>query len=266
MGYDYRNPKITDPTMLDVHPPHAPTHTWRDFFIHIATIVIGLLIAIGLEQAVEALHHHHLAHQARERLESERESNQGSNEFNIYSTHRHQRDLQHDLALIHAARAHTAPPPGPFILHHPRYVYLEDEWHKIHQSGTINYLDQNLAPLDYRYYQQDAFMERMDESTKDLYRAGAVLRQQDDPLNNTLQSNVEVADFLKKIADSHETLNEEQVRRGYARWAERADLTRLTPAQLDRLEIAIQTAISDDDDLLSYCFNIKRNLIRNPQK
>jgi len=38
--------------MLDVHPPHASTHTWRDFFLHIATIVIGLLIAIGLEQSI----------------------------------------------------------------------------------------------------------------------------------------------------------------------------------------------------------------------
>ena len=45
--------------MLDVHPPHSPTHTWKDFFIHIATIVIGLLIAVGLEQTVEAIHHNH---------------------------------------------------------------------------------------------------------------------------------------------------------------------------------------------------------------
>ncbi len=45
--------------MLDVHPPHSPTHTWKDFFIHIATIVVGLLIAVGLEQTVEAVHHHH---------------------------------------------------------------------------------------------------------------------------------------------------------------------------------------------------------------
>jgi hypothetical protein len=54
--------------MLDVHPPHAPTHTWRDFFIHIATIVIGLLIAIGLEQTVEAIHHHHQREELREAL------------------------------------------------------------------------------------------------------------------------------------------------------------------------------------------------------
>ena len=45
--------------MLDVHPPHAATHSWKDFFIHIATICVGLLIAIGLEQAVEAIHHRH---------------------------------------------------------------------------------------------------------------------------------------------------------------------------------------------------------------
>jgi hypothetical protein len=52
--------------MLDVHPPHTPTHTWRDFFIHIATIVIGLLIAIGLEQSVEFFHHRHQRNELRE--------------------------------------------------------------------------------------------------------------------------------------------------------------------------------------------------------
>jgi len=45
--------------MIDVHAPHETTHTWTDFFIHIGTIAVGLLLAIGLEQAVEALHHQH---------------------------------------------------------------------------------------------------------------------------------------------------------------------------------------------------------------
>ena len=49
--------------MLDIHPPHHAASTWRDFLIHIATIVIGLLIAIGLEQAVEAIHRRHERHQ-----------------------------------------------------------------------------------------------------------------------------------------------------------------------------------------------------------
>ena len=41
MGYDYPNPTSFGARMLDVHPPHSPTHTWKDFFIHIATITVG---------------------------------------------------------------------------------------------------------------------------------------------------------------------------------------------------------------------------------
>jgi len=47
---------------MDVHAPHAPLHTWKDFWIHLGTITIGLLIAIGLEQSVEWMHHLHQRH------------------------------------------------------------------------------------------------------------------------------------------------------------------------------------------------------------
>jgi hypothetical protein len=50
--------------MLDVHAPHGGVHTWKDFWIHLGTITLGLLIAISLEQTVEYFHHlsqrHHL--------------------------------------------------------------------------------------------------------------------------------------------------------------------------------------------------------------
>jgi hypothetical protein len=57
--------------MLDVHPPHHPTHTWKDFLIHIATICVGLLIAVALEQSVEALNRRHEAAELRETLKAE---------------------------------------------------------------------------------------------------------------------------------------------------------------------------------------------------
>ena len=31
--------------MLDVHPPHQSVDSWTDFFIHIASIVVGLVEA-----------------------------------------------------------------------------------------------------------------------------------------------------------------------------------------------------------------------------
>ncbi|MGA8939179.1 MAG: hypothetical protein WB439_08445 [Acidobacteriaceae bacterium] len=48
--------------MIDVHPPHTSIHNWKEFWIHLGTITLGLLIAIGLEQSLEALHRHHQRH------------------------------------------------------------------------------------------------------------------------------------------------------------------------------------------------------------
>jgi hypothetical protein len=39
--------------MLDVHPPHEKMHGFKDFLLHLFTITIGLLIALGLEGCVE---------------------------------------------------------------------------------------------------------------------------------------------------------------------------------------------------------------------
>jgi hypothetical protein len=61
--------------MIDVHAPHGGIHTWRDFWIHLGTIALGLLIAIGLEQTVEWMHHLHQRHQLEEDLHTEAEKN-----------------------------------------------------------------------------------------------------------------------------------------------------------------------------------------------
>lgn len=58
---------------MEVHPPHHALHSWRDFFIHIGTITVGLLIAIGLEQTVEAIHHHRELTELRESLHRDTE-------------------------------------------------------------------------------------------------------------------------------------------------------------------------------------------------
>jgi hypothetical protein len=58
---------------MEVHPPEHPIMTWKQFLIHMATVCLGLLIAIALEQSVEALHRHEQAHELREALHRETE-------------------------------------------------------------------------------------------------------------------------------------------------------------------------------------------------
>src|SRR5947209_4797389 len=48
--------------MHEIHPPQESVHSRRGFLLHIATIVIGLLIAVLLEQAVGSLHNRHQRH------------------------------------------------------------------------------------------------------------------------------------------------------------------------------------------------------------
>lgn len=57
--------------MIEVHEPHETVHTWKEVFIHIGIIVVGLLIAVGLEQTVEHIHHRIQAHQLEESLRQE---------------------------------------------------------------------------------------------------------------------------------------------------------------------------------------------------
>jgi|GEM_PF-1232925 len=92
--------------MLDVHPPHAATHTWRDFFIHIATIVIGLLIAVGLEQTVEYLHHREQIKQAREAIDLEiRQNIILSQQDALYLRREHER-FSGNLTALRFLKAH----------------------------------------------------------------------------------------------------------------------------------------------------------------
>jgi hypothetical protein len=55
--------------MIDIHAPHEATHTWKDFFIHMGAICLGILIAIGLEQSVGAIRNAHQRQQPAATLE-----------------------------------------------------------------------------------------------------------------------------------------------------------------------------------------------------
>lgn len=93
--------------MLDIHPPHHAASTWRDFFIHIATIVIGLLIALCLEGMVEWSHHRHLVNEARETLRHEIVDNQTLLTKDLASLKQDDMRLHSNLAILTRRRANS---------------------------------------------------------------------------------------------------------------------------------------------------------------
>jgi len=96
--------------MLDVHPAHHAATTWRDFFIHITTIVLGLLIAIGLEQTVEAVHH------ARERREViEDMHNECTASVKVFAGNVATMNADHRWDIAAIAALEDAKPSGGFV-------------------------------------------------------------------------------------------------------------------------------------------------------
>jgi len=97
---------------MEVHPPEHPIHSARDFFLHLFTITIGLLIALGLEGLVEAAHHRHLLHQAETNLRLEFAENRKQLAFDEQQLHGTEGLLADDLALLAEARGHQASSGG----------------------------------------------------------------------------------------------------------------------------------------------------------
>src|SRR5947209_18650666 len=91
--------------MTDVGSVHPVAHHWRDFFVQIAAIAIGLLLARGLDRTVGYLHERHQLAQARRDLKLEIEQNRGAWEKNVAEVQRIQKELGADLAIIQALQS-----------------------------------------------------------------------------------------------------------------------------------------------------------------
>jgi hypothetical protein len=149
--------------MLDVHPPEHTPHSWRDFFIHIATIVIGLLIAIGLEQTVEWVHRRHEIRETREDLLQEREENRRQFPASTADYYLEAALLENNLQVLLFLQQHPGTPeeklPGTLQWDF-RYV-LGDEsvWKNAQQTQVLSLLPRQEAEKDADFYQ---WMEQID--------------------------------------------------------------------------------------------------------
>jgi hypothetical protein len=99
--------------MIDIHPAPHTAHTWRDFFIHIVTIVLGLIIAVGLEQTVEAIHHSRQRAELREQILEVLDADRRLDAIDLRQFSDFRSFLVEQQAAIIARRAGKNTPAGP---------------------------------------------------------------------------------------------------------------------------------------------------------
>ena len=161
--------------MIDVHPaPHA-AHTWKDFFIHIATIVIGLLIALSLEQTIEFFHHRSEIRELRHSLAEERDHNRAIYRRAAEVYLQDAAVLDNDIRVFTYLREHPGTPQAslPGVILWPRHTYEPSmsAWNDSGQSSVLAMMPRdevekysstyfNLQRTLDSYKNQDAFMAR----------------------------------------------------------------------------------------------------------
>ena len=137
---------------MDIHKP-KPIHGWRDFLVEIGTIVIGVLIALAAEQAVEALRMQHLVEQDRAILTRELAANLKGGIIRMRMTPCVDARLNAlSAALDQAERAGRLPPmpvPG-----RPRdLVFSTGGWNNVVASSAApHFPPAELKELEYVYH------------------------------------------------------------------------------------------------------------------
>lgn len=172
--------------MLDVHDAHHAASTWREFFIHIATICVGLLIAIGLEQTVEFFHHRHQVEETRRELARERDLNKQRYQLFYQELDRAAHILSADGEVLAFLRTHphASPAQWPAQLDYSVALipYSDAAWKTAQLSGVLNYMPHAEVK---RYDELYALMMAINTTEERLREPDFRLRAA--PLNGELQ-------------------------------------------------------------------------------
>lgn len=150
--------------MLDVHLPHGKLHGLKDFFLHLFTITIGLLIALGLEGWVEYEHHRHLAHQAEAGLCAEIAQNAHSIGQRRQQIKDSQKQMEDDLKVLAEMRAHPHAQKGKMSFGAGMSSFDDLSWKTAQNTGALAYMPyEDAQAFSNIYFVQDEClrMERL---------------------------------------------------------------------------------------------------------
>jgi hypothetical protein len=126
--------------MLDVHPPHKAIGNAGEFFLHLFTITIGLLIAVGIEGAVEHHQHRKLASDARETMTEEIRKNAGSTNEALADIASEQQKMKENLAAVRKVQLNPNDPSADTLHLDVSYnsTGLEDTgWKTAQATGAL---------------------------------------------------------------------------------------------------------------------------------
>ena len=184
--------------MIDVHAPHEPIHGWRDFFLHLTTITIGLLIALSLEGLVEWQHHRHLVHEAEASLHAEIQNNAKDMPGVIADLHKQQNDLKNDIVVLDYLQKNRKMPEKSHMGVTFRIVSFDDvSWKTAQTTTALSYMPYARAQeyADIYNTQSELFAAEQQSARDAILSIGPMMN---DKAEGKLDLTPEQADAMKQ--------------------------------------------------------------------
>jgi cell division protein FtsB len=167
---------------MDVHPAHHAPRTWRDFFLQLLMITIGLFIALTLQAGVESLHHRHLVRDARENLRREIETNHNRYAENVQYLEKNRRQLAHNIDQLKDLRSGKAIDKGALAFGSDWNSYSDASWKTARDTGAVSYMSSDLINIYTDVYSQQEYVDtRAIAIMDDEPKSAAPLRVAQDP-------------------------------------------------------------------------------------
>lgn len=124
---------------MEIHPPHGPIHTKKDFFISLLTITVGILIALSLEGLITWNHHRALVRQARTNLAVEISTNKKTMEIYLQELHKRQKELGAVVSAMQELQQKKDVPTN-LEMSYTFHTFDSAAWHAATTSGAVTYM------------------------------------------------------------------------------------------------------------------------------
>jgi len=218
--------------MHEIHAPHQSIHTWKDFLIHIAAIALGLLMALGLEQIVEYVHHRHQSGIIEAQMRTVLQSNLESDADTLHRLSEARTYLvELQLAIVNQLQGRPVTNSPPLDYQRLRaFVILPGlaPYDAAKANGTVAWLSVNRI----RIYNRVAFARELESAVRDRWFLGLAALEE----------------FQEQFVDSPGTLE-------VGGFVKAPDLGKLTAAQLAEY-LKLVSALIKRNDALTHRLNL----------
>ncbi len=154
--------------MLDVHAPHEGIYSFRDFLIHLLTITIGLLIALGLEGCVEWFQHRQLEREADANIRQELKDNQQELRGVRAAITAERGNLMTIIKFLQARTLNQPTDAHSLSLGYNLGTLQDASWHTASATGALSYMEyQHVKRYAVAYLVQDEYVTLQRETLDD---------------------------------------------------------------------------------------------------